>query len=198
MGIQPDKTVAEVEIDLSINTTNSTERLIATLEGLKSQDLLYIDNFVCPTKDEIMKGPPMYDEFVKITNELANRGGESVWEGFERILIGDNLKENDKMIVRNCFRTRTGEDTPFTLLAYDRTQTHQYCLLFDPKKCKSLTVQQGDILVKIARKVYPKFSQWSGVDILEFINDLKSDDSIRAGQTINVYEYKILKDEPEQ
>jgi hypothetical protein len=54
------------------------------------------------------------------------------------------------------------------------------------------------MLGQIARKAYPKLSQWSGVDILVFINDLKSDDSIRAGQTLNVYQYKIVKNEPAQ
>ncbi len=106
MSVQPEQTAADVETDLSTNTTSSTCRLIATREGLNSIDLRYEDNLVQVTEAERLAGPPMYNEFVQITNELAKRGGESVWQSFEKVLIDDKLIDDDKELVRNCLRNK--------------------------------------------------------------------------------------------
>src|SRR5689334_4374986 len=67
--------VADIETNLSTNTPLTTQRLIETLEALRSQDLFYRCALVKVTEEERLKGQPKHDTFLKIVKELVSRGG---------------------------------------------------------------------------------------------------------------------------
>lgn len=147
------------------------------------------------TREEKLQGPLRLDTFNEIVNELATRGSDQGRQAFERVLVGEKLDASEKSLVRTCYRNKYRQDLPFTLPATDRSQTRELLLRFDPQKSKTLTVQKGDTFIRIARKVYPKLSQWAAIDALEFINDHPDAENLRVNQMLKVYEYEVLRDE---
>jgi hypothetical protein len=98
--------VANIEKYLSTNTIASTKRLVETLEALQSHDLYYACGLVKISEEERMKGPPKYDTFIKIQQELMSRGGELVQQAFERILVTNNLAPDEKKLMRSYLRQK--------------------------------------------------------------------------------------------
>jgi hypothetical protein len=155
--------VAEIERDLSTNSPASTLNLIRTLKTLHSHDLYYACALVRETEAERLMGQPKYDTFRKIVRELARRGGEPISQAFKQVLLEEKLGPPEKNLVRRSLREEACEDAPFTLLATDRTQTREYLLRFDPKKSRTVVVLNGDTLVQIARRAYPRLRRRSQI-----------------------------------
>ena len=143
-----------------------------------------------------MSAPLMHDTFEKLVNELTVRGGESVRQVFKNVLLEEKLDSNDKKLVRNLFQKEWHEDIPFTLALADRTQTRQLLLRFDPGKVTSVNIKKGDTLLPIARKAYPKLSQWDAEEALVFINGLADTEMLHPNQMLNIYGYELIKDSP--
>ena len=189
-------TNGEVEQEIADKSDKGTQSLIKTLTAIESQNIFYICTTGNFTEEERMSAPLMHDTFEKLVNELTVRGGESVRQAFKNVLLEEKLNSNDKKLVRNLFQKEWHEDIPFTLALADRTQTRQLLLRFDPGKVTSVNIKKGDTLLPIARKAYPKLSQWDAEEALVFINGLADTEMLHPNQMLNIYGYELIKDSP--
>lgn len=195
----------KIKEQIEIKTINSTEILIDTLLALLEKDL-YTHNilmFCCliDNQDEIIKdhinknGPSKIDIFNLILAELIKRGGSDVENALKTLLLSEFLNMEDKIKIRKYLIKKSKKDVSFTLTAQDKTQRRDLTLKFNPQKYKEVIIKKGDTLDVISKKVYPKISFISGVEIICFINNLKSADVILLDQKLKIYEYEIIKDE---
>lgn len=195
----------KIKEQIEIKTINSTEILIDTMLALLEKDL-YTYNilmFCCfiENQDEIIKehikknGPSKLEIFNLILDELFNRGGSEVESALKTLLLSEFVNVDDKIRIRQYLFKKSKKDVSFCLTAHDKTQKRDLFLKFNPQKFKEVVIKKGDTLDVISKKVYPKISYISGVEIICFTNNLKNSELVLADQKLKIYEYEIIKDE---